>query len=339
MKIEEHKNLKYLNTFMVPSEARFFSVATDNNSLYEILASKEWSESENKMILGGGSNVLFIKDYDGFILKNEIKGISITAEDEYSVTVRVGAGESWHRFVMWSVENEYWGVENLAYIPGTVGAAPVQNIGAYGVEVSSVIQSVEYVSLPEAEKKILFNSECNFSYRNSIFKQKKESYIITYVYFVLKKKGIPLLKYGRVAETLEEKNVKNPNSLDIANIIIDIRKSKLPEVGEIGMAGSFFKNPVVSREHFNDLKAEFPEIKYFELEDDKIKIPAGWILEELGYRGFTNKNVGNYIKHALVITHNGEGTGQEVWDHIQGIIERVNEVFAIVLEPEVNIID
>ncbi len=335
--IETNKNLKDLNTFMVPAIAHYFAIAINNESLYKILASDEWSESKKHLVLGGGSNMLFVNNYDGFVLKNEITGIDITQEDSNSITVRVGAGENWHNFVMWSVKHNYWGIENLAYIPGTVGAAPVQNIGAYGVEVASVISSVEYVLLPNTEKKVIFKNECDFDYRQSIFKKNPEKYIITHVYITLQKNGKALLEYGRVADSLIEKGIKNPTSQDIAEIIIDIRKSKLPEVGEVGMAGSFFKNPIVSKEVFENLKIRFPEIKYFQLENGMIKIPAGWILDELGYRGFHDGNVGNYEKHALVLIHNGQGTGAEIYKHVQNIIKKVYDIFAIDLEPEVNI--
>lgn len=335
--IERNKNIKDYNTFMVPAVVRYFAVAHNNDSLYQILASNEWSGSDKKLILGGGSNMLFVNDYDGFVLKNEIKGIDVVREDDHSVTVRVGAGENWHKFVMWSVEQGYWGIENLALIPGTVGGAPVQNIGAYGVEVADTIESVEYVALPDAEKKICFKSECEFGYRSSIFKTNPGSGIISHVYFRLSKSGTPVLQYGRVAEVLAEKDISEPKPHDIADTIVEIRKSKLPNVREIGMAGSFFKNPVISRDHFADLQAQFPDIKHYDVAAG-VKIPAGWLLEHLGYKGFQNGNVGNYEKHALVVTHNGQGTGQEVWRHVQGIIHKTKEVFGITLEPEVNII-
>lgn len=336
--IEQNKNLKNLNTFMVSATAKYFAIADEDDSLYKILASDEWLKSKKHLVLGGGSNILFVGDYNGFVLKNEIKGIDIVTEDTDSVTVRVGAGNSWHNFVMWSVKNAYWGIENLAYIPGTVGASPVQNIGAYGVEVASVISSVEYILLSDLEKKILFKDECDFEYRNSIFKKNPGKYIITHVYITLQKKGKAILNYGRIAEVLQEKGIKNPTPADIAEIIIHIRKSKLPEIGEIGMAGSFFKNPIISKKQLSKIQEKFPEVKYFEQENDLVKIPAGWILDILGYKGFIDGNVGNYKKHALIITHNGRGTGQEVYRHVQNIIKKVHDVFGIDLEPEVNIV-
>ncbi|MGB0925109.1 MAG: UDP-N-acetylmuramate dehydrogenase [Minisyncoccia bacterium] len=338
MQIEEYKNIKEYNTFMVPAVARYFACATDNESLYAILASDQWSRSEKHLVLGGGSNMLFIDNYDGFVLKNEIAGIDIVRESDVDITMRVGAGESWHDFVMWSVERGYWGIENLAYIPGTVGGAPVQNIGAYGVDVSSVIDSVEYVALPDAEKKIRFHDECEFGYRNSWFKKNIGTHIISHVYIILQKNGTPVLSYGKVAEVLREKNITQPTAQNIADVIIEIRQSKLPEVGEIGMAGSFFKNPVISRSGFDKLQNKIPDIKYFALDNGDIKIPAGWILDYLGYKGFQNGNAGNYKKHALVVTHNGQGTGAEVWSHVQDIIAKVQDEFGIVLEPEVNVI-
>jgi UDP-N-acetylmuramate dehydrogenase len=336
--IEKNKNIKAYNTFMVPVFARYFAIAHDYSSLYQILDSQEWSGTEKKMVLGGGSNMLFTKDYDGFIIKNEIKGITIVHEDAASIIVRVGAGEPWHDFVMWSVERGYWGIENLVLIPGTVGGSPVQNIGAYGVEVGDSIDSIECISLHDGKKQIYTQDECGFGYRTSIFKQQQGGNVfITYVYFKLQKQGTPILHYGGVAEVCAERGITQPTPMDIARVIIDIRKSKLPDVGEIGMAGSFFKNPVVSEEYFTTLQKRFPTIPHFK-SDDGIKIPAGWLLEFLGYKGFQDGNVGNYHKHALVVTHNGQGTGREVWDHVQNIIQKTYDRFGIQLEPEVNIV-
>ncbi len=335
--IEKSKNIKAYNTFMVPVVARYFAIVYDCPSLYQILASDEWSRAEKKMVLGGGSNILFTKDYEGFIIKNEMKGIDIMNEDAESIIVRVGAGEGWDNFVMWSVERGYWGIENLALIPGTVGGSPVQNIGAYGVEVGDYIDSIECISLDTSEKKIYLHDDCAFGYRTSIFKQHPGDAMITYVYFKLQKQGIPVLQYGGVAEVCAERGLVHPTPMDIARVIIDIRKSKLPDVGEIGMAGSFFKNPVVSEEYFITLQKRFPTILHFK-SDEGIKIPAGWLLEFLGYKGFQDGNVGNYDKHALVVTHNGQGTGREVWDHVQNIIQKTYDIFGIQLEPEVNIV-
>ncbi len=338
VKIEREKNLKSLNTFMVPAVARYFASVQNEDEAREIFQSDEWQLAKERFVLGGGSNILFTRDIDGFVLKNEIRGREVLDENDEEVVIRVGAGESWHDFVMWSVERDLWGIENLVYIPGTVGAAPVQNIGAYGVEAKSTIQKVEYIDLEDFEENSIDNRDCEFAYRDSIFKKNPGKYFITHVVFKLHKKGEAVANYGRVAEALEEKDIQNPNSKDIAEIIMEIRKSKLPEIGEIGTAGSFFKNPIISQEAFEKIRENFPEVRYFALENDLVKIPAGWLLDELGYKGFMQGHVGNYKNHALIIVHDGEGTGQEVYEHVQNIMQRVKEVFGIALEPEVNIL-
>lgn len=337
MFIEAGKNLKDLNTFMVPSRAKYFAEFSDKDELFEILKSSEFSQNlDTFLVLGGGSNILFKSDFEGFILKNNIKGINVIAEDEESVTVKVGAGENWNNFVMWSVEKGLWGLENLVYIPGTVGASPVQNIGAYGTEVSDLIQFVDSVRVHNTEHTIFFKNECEFSYRDSFFKKNKD-FIITHVAFKLLKDSRPKISYGKISELLEQKNIKNPSSFDMANIVKEIRQSKLPEVGELGMAGSFFKNPVVSENLFKELLVKFPEIVFFDVPGGK-KIPAGWLLEKAGYKNYQKGNVGNYKKHALIVTHNGKGNGQEVFAHVQDIILKIKNIFNIDLEPEVNII-
>lgn len=336
--IEINKNLKDLNTLMVSTIARYFARVQNDTELHTLLASDEWLGSKKHLILGGGSNVLFVDDYDGFVLKNEIKGIEVLGENNNELIVRVGAGENWHNFVMWSVENDYWGIENLIYIPGTVGAAPVQNIGAYGVEVKSSIQNIEYVDLEHGTIKNITNKDCEFSYRNSFFKQNPEKYFITYVIFKLQKNKKIISSYEPVARALEEKKMKNPSSYDIAEIIMEIRKSKVPDIKEIGTAGSFFKNPIISRKEFEKIQNKFSKIKYFELENNLIKIPAGWILDELKYKGYMNGHIGNYKNHALIVIHDGQGTGREIYEHVLDIIKKTKEVFDINLEPEVKII-
>ncbi len=336
--IEEYKNLRKFNTFMIPVIARYFSRINNVKEALDTFNSKEWKLSGEHIILGGGSNILFTKDYDGFVLKNEIKGIEIIEENENEVLVKVGAGENWHQFVMWSVERGFWGIENLVYIPGTVGAAPVQNIGAYGVEVASSIDAVEYITFSNLENRKISSDHCDFSYRSSFFKKNAGKNFITYVYFRLQKNGKAVLDYGSVKDTLEEKGIFTPKSLDIAHMIIEIRKSKLPEVGDIGTAGSFFKNPIISHRGFEKLKNKFPDIKYFDLENKQKKISAGWLLDTLGYKGVVNGNVGNYKNHALIITHNGNGTGKEIYEYIQNIMKRVKDEFDITLEPEVVIV-
>lgn len=336
--IEQNKNLKELNTFMVPALARYYARVSSKKELYSVIASSEWSASEKHFILGSGSNILFTKDYDGFVLKNEIMGIDCVYEDQDSVRYRVGAGENWNDFVHFIASKSLWGIENLAYIPGVVGASPVQNIGAYGVEVASVISSVEYVDLSDAEHKIRFKDECDFSYRSSWFKKNNSSHIITHVNFSFLKKNKANVSYGLVAQRLEEKGISNPAPKDLVSVITEIRKTKLPELGEIGMAGSFFKNPVVSPDLHRKLLTKHHDLVSYDLGEEGYKIPAGWLLEKAGYKNFKTGNVGNYEKHALIETHNGKGSGEEVYKHVQDIIKTIDDMFSIQLVPEVIIL-
>ncbi len=336
--IERNRDLKEMNTFMVPVKAHYFGLAESVEHVVEILKSDEWKTAEKKVVLGGGSNMLFVTDNIDFVLKNEIGGVGVAYQDTETITIRVGAGEPWASFVLWAADKGYWGIENLAHIPGTVGAAPVQNIGAYGVEVESVISKVDCVHRETLEQKTFSHEECDFSYRNSIFKKERDTYIITNVYFVLQKNGTPNLTYKPVAEAFSESDISKLTPREIADAIIAIRQSKLPEVGEIGMAGSFFKNPIIEQDHFHKLQVVFPDVKYFEMENGDIKVSAGWLLDELGYKGLAEGNVGNYEKHALIVTHNGKGTGLEVYEHIQNIMKKVKDVYNLDLELEVNII-
>ena len=337
MKIQENKSLKSHTTFMVDVSARYFAEINQPQDILKVLDTKQWYNNEH-FILGQGSNTLFTKNYPGIILYNNIQGIKILDQDNESVWVEVGSGESWHDFVMWAVKKNDWGIENLVLVPGTVGGAPVQNIGAYGVEVSETIYNVYAIDIVSGKLKEFLANDCDFSYRNSFFKENNGEYFITKVTFCLSKKPQPRIDYGSISQELETQNINNPAIEDIASTIINIRESKLPKVGELGMAGSFFANPVISLKLFTKIKERFQHIKYFELESGEIKIPAGWIIEELGYKGIRRGDVGTYSKHALVIVNFGEATGSEVWNFAQEIIEQAYDVFGIDLDPEVNIL-
>ena len=239
---------------------------------------------------------------------------------------------------MYTGMRDWWGLENLALIPGTVGGAPVQNIGAYGAEVADRIVQIEAVNLETGEAKTFTKEECEFAYRSSFFKKNIGKYMITYVYFRVELTGTPNTSYGRIADEIQRQNIDHPAPLQIAEIVSSIRRSKLPDVGEIGMAGSFFKNPVIDREHFYILCEKYPDIKYFELENGHVKIPAAWLIETIGLKGVQEGNVGTYDKHALVLVNHGDATGTEVWEFAQKIIQKVQDTFKIQLEPEVNII-
>lgn len=322
---------------MVEVSAKYFVEIHKSSDITKLIETSQWYNSEH-LFLGGGSNILFTQNYPGIIIHNNIKGKDILHEDDTAIHVRVGAGENWHEFVKWSVENGYWGIENLVLIPGTVGAAPVQNIGAYGVEVADSIVSATAVDVLTGEKKTYTHTECEFKYRDSFFKENQGEYCITSVIFRLSKVPQPIIHYGPIQEIINNEGLETPSLQKIAGIITDIRKSKLPDVGSIGMAGSFFKNPIISQQELENIQNKFPDVKFFPLEDGSVKIPAGWIIETLGFKGVTEGKVGTYEKHALVIVNHGNATGKEVWDFARKIMNKVNEVFNIELEPEVNVI-
>ncbi|MCI5051326.1 MAG: UDP-N-acetylmuramate dehydrogenase [Candidatus Pacebacteria bacterium] len=336
MKILEHVSLQPYTTFMTQSEARYFTILETLGDFHELIKTNVWVN--NPYILGGGSNILFTKDYNGLIVVNKLSGKEIVYEDEKVTDVEVFSGESWSELVLWSVEKDYWGIENLALIPGTVGAAPVQNIGAYGVEAKDTIISVKVYDFKTNEIIILGNSDCNFGYRDSIFKQEPHRYFVISVTFRLSKIPRLNLEYGAIVNTLKEHGITDPSAKDMASVVTEIRQRKLPDVGEIGMAGSFFKNPVILEEHFQTIQQKYPDMPFYELENGQVKIPAGWIIETLGYKGIKEGNVGTYDKHALVLVNYGNATGEEVWDFAQKIIKEVKEQFDIIFEPEVIIL-
>ena len=335
MKIEENKSLINYTTFGVDVRAKYFVVINNVSELRDLITHSLWQE-ESHYILGFGSNILFTQDYDGIIVYNNMKGFEILEEDQTSMTIKTSAAENWHDFVMWSVSKNLWGIENLALIPGTVGASPVQNIGAYGVEAKETIVSVDIIDLVTGQGRSLDNKECQFEYRSSIFK-KELNYFVTSVTFKLSKIRQPQLSYDSIVTALTEANIQFPEGQDIANAVTSIRKSKLPNVGEIGMGGSFFKNPVITREHAERLRMQYPDMRSFDLPDGTVKVPAGWLIETLGYKGVQEGNVGTYHKHALVLVNYGQATGAEVWSFAQKIMNHVKQIFDITLEPEVII--
>ncbi|MCA9353027.1 UDP-N-acetylmuramate dehydrogenase, partial [Patescibacteria group bacterium] len=298
MNIERNKSLKPYTTFLVEAFAKYFVSIENVSDLRNLITDPLWQE-EPHYILGRGSNVLFTKDFNGIIVYNQLRGITLESQDDTSVTITVGSGEDWHEFVLTTVKHGWWGIENLTLIPGTVGAAPVQNIGAYGVEAKDTIVSVDVIDLGSGKERTLANHECHFSYRNSIFKQHPE-YFVTRVRFQLSKKPQPKLTYDALNRYLNEHGSVHPTQEEIMNAVIAIRRSKLPDVGSIGMAGSFFKNPIISREQAETLETDYPDIKYFDTPNDQIKVSAAWLIEHLGYKGVQNGSVGTYDKHALV---------------------------------------
>ena len=329
--------LKKFNTFNISAKAKYFYEFLDELSLLQILKNKKY-KNEKLLILGGGSNLLFSRDYDGIILKNSISGIKIISEEKNSLIVEVGAGENWHNFVLWSVEKNLSGIENLALIPGLVGASPIQNIGAYGMEVKDTIIQVTYIDIKTGIIKTLKNNECDFSYRNSIFKKElKNKIVITRVTFKLSKKDLNITKYGAIKYELKSLQ-KLPSCKSICQAVINIRTRKLPDPNKLGNSGSFFKNPIISKEKFKNLQNEFPEIVAYKEHSNKMKVAAGWLIDKAGWRGYKENNVGVYQNQALVIVNYGRATGQEVINLSKDIQESIFKKFQIEIFPEVNII-
>lgn len=337
MKIEKDYNLSKLNTFGINAKALFFTEVESEVDLWELFKCSEFKENK-KMFLGGGSNVLFTKDFDGFIVLNKLKGIRVIEEDSDFVWVRAMGGEIWHELVIFSVEAGYWGIENLSLIPGTVGAAPMQNIGAYGAELKDTLENVEAFNIETGEKKLFSKEECELGYRESIFKNKeKGKYFISAVILKLNKKEKKNISYKILANYLEENKIEVKRSKDISDAVISIRKSKLPDPKILGNDGSFFKNIFITKEQLDTLLNMFPSIPSFE-EDDFIKIPAGWLIEQCGWKGFRGGNVGVHEKQALVLVNYGGATGLEVLELANKIIKSVKDKFGLILVPEVNIV-
>jgi len=329
-------NLLPYNTFGISAFAEEFIDIDSVEQLQNFIKSKTIMPI---LILGGGSNMLFTKNYEGIVLKSSFKGISLEKENETHVWVKAAGGENWHNLVMYCVKMNYGGIENLSLIPGTVGAAPMQNIGAYGVEIKETFDGLEAIDMATGKLQTFNNEQCQFGYRESIFKHKaKGKYFITSVTFKLNKNPKVNTSYGDIKALLTEWHIDNPTIVDVSNAIIKIRQSKLPNPALLGNAGSFFKNPVIDSSHFEILKKEYQDIKSFPSAKGKVKIPAAWLIEKAGWKGKRIGNIGVHEKQALVLVNYGEGTGKEVIDLAYKIIDSVIEKFGIELNTEVNII-
>ena len=292
-------------------------------------------------MLGGGSNILFKNNIVKPIIKIEIRGIEIEKENDNEIFISVGAGENWSNFVDWCVKRDYGGIENLSLIPGNVGSAPIQNIGAYGVELESVFYSCNAISIDEKQLKKFKNEDCQFSYRNSIFKEKlKNKYIITNVVFRLTKLNHKLnISYKPLKELLHKENISKPTIKNISDLVKQIRQSKLPDPKIIGNCGSFFKNPIVSRKKFESLKLKDSLIPYYLIDEGEYKIPAAWLIEKCGFKGIIDGKTGTHKNHSLVIINQGGATGKEIYNFSQKIKKSVLKKFNILLEEEVNIFE
>ncbi len=338
--MKQYINLKEFNTFGIEVFAKEFLALSSKEESIEFFKNNPL-ENENFLILGGGSNLLLTEDFDGLVIHNNLKGIEICEEDDNSVTLKVGAGENWHNFVLHSIELGYSGIENLSLIPGNVGASPMQNIGAYGVEVKDVITKVEAISISTGDVFYFSNKECEFDYRSSIFKTShKNQYFISSVEFKLSKQPNFNVSYGAIKTQLEEHGI-DENSLTtkaISDAVIAIRKSKLPDPSEIGNSGSFFKNPVISEVQFEQLKKKFKDMPAYQLPQGGYKLAAGWLIEKTGWKGYTEGNYGVHKKQALVLVNYGGASGLEIYDLSERILLSVQQKFGVTLEREVNII-
>jgi UDP-N-acetylmuramate dehydrogenase len=332
--IQTNISLKNYNTMSVDVIAKKFYSLNNKDELKDICR----NNYKKFLVIGSGSNILFTKDYDGIVIKNEISGIKTLYEDNNIIIIKVGAGVEWHNFVMHAVNNKWAGIENLALIPGTVGAAPVQNIGAYGQEIKDVVISLEAFEISTLQTVSFLNSDCKFSYRNSIFKQEaKNKFIITSVTFELKKNFQPSLSYPALKSGLKKGNIIEPTIKQIAETVIEIRNSKLPDYFILSNCGSFFTNPFLDKLEFDKFIIKYPKIPFFTF-GEGFKLSAGWLIEQCGWKGKRIGNVGCYKDHALVIVNYGGGTGEEIFEFSQLVIKSVYEKFGITLNYEVNII-
>lgn len=335
----QHKvDLKSLHTFSLPATANSLVTLSSLEQLSS-LANLVKQLPDKPIILGGGSNTVFNGNIKPLIIHVALRGIKLISEDDNQVVLQIAAGENWHQLVKYCLKHGYGGIENLALIPGTVGAAPVQNIGAYGVEISSVIDMVSVFDLEQAKSLTLTATDCGFSYRDSIFKHHPYAnrYLITSVNLRLQKKPNLNLEYGAIKQTLVDNNL-TPTMQNVAAAVIQIRRSKLPDPLEISNAGSFFKNPIISDTEFARLQRQHPDIPHYKLTNNNLKIPAGWLIEKCGWKGKQIDNLGCYAKQALILVNYGGGNGASLNKLIKQIIASVKNKFALNLEAEVNLI-
>lgn len=337
MSIQKNISLKPYNTFGIDVTAKHFVSVNTINNLKEILSLKAYP---NKLVLGGGSNLLLTKDFNGLVIHINLKGIEILSEEHDSVIVKANAGENWHEFVLWCIKNDFGGIENLSLIPGNVGTAPIQNIGAYGVELKDTFESCEALSIETKTLQSFSKSDCNFGYRNSIFKvEAKGKFIITSVNFKLSRNNHKLnVNYGAITSQLESMKVKTPTIQDISKAVISIRESKLPNPKEIGNSGSFFKNPIISKTHFKSLLENFKDIPSYPISEDKVKVPAGWLIEKAGFKGKQFGDYGVHKNQALVLVNYGNAKGSDILNLSKLIQKTVRRLFGISIEAEVNIL-
>ena len=337
MNIVSNFSLKKYNTFGIEACANEFVAVHSIEDLKNILIE---NKTKKKFILGGGSNMLLTKDIEALVIHVDLKGKKIIDQNDDFVFIECQAGENWHEFVLWTINQDFGGLENMSLIPGNVGTTPVQNIGAYGTEIKDTFVSCNAINIENQELKTFSNNECNFGYRESVFKNElKNQYIITSVIFKLTKKNHKInISYGDIKQELDKNNIEIPTLIDVSNAVITIRKSKLPDPKILGNSGSFFKNPVLLKSEFETIHKKFPEMKCYEISETEVKVPAGWLIEQAGFKGKRFGDAGIHENQALVLVNYGKATGQEILNVSAAIQKTVFEMFGIKIEAEVNVI-
>ncbi|SFE78727.1 UDP-N-acetylmuramate dehydrogenase [Flavobacterium xueshanense] len=337
MEIQHNFSLKKYNTFGIEAKAKQFVAIHSVQELKNVL---QENKATQKFILGGGSNMLLTKDIDALVIHIDLKGKKIIKENDDFVWVECQAGESWHEFVLWTIDQNFGALENMSLIPGNIGTTPVQNIGAYGTEIKDTFVSCEAMTIASQEMKTFTKEECHFGYRESIFKNEvKNQYIITSVVFKLTKTNHKInTSYGDISVELARKNITNPTLKDVSNAVITIRKSKLPDPKQLGNSGSFFKNPILLKSDFQKIHQQFPEMKYFDISETEVKVPAGWLIEQAGFKGKRFGDAGIHKNQALVLVNYGNATGQEILNVSKDIQQTIFKMFGIHIEAEVNVI-
>jgi UDP-N-acetylmuramate dehydrogenase len=330
-------SLQPFNTFGIKAKAKWFIEVLTTSELHETLIEHQ---QQPKFILGGGSNMLLTKDIDSLVIKINLKGIQVVNENDNHVWVECMAGETWHDFVMWTLKHDYGGLENLSLIPGSVGASPIQNIGAYGVELKDVFESCEVMFFDKADIHVFYKEDCKFDYRDSIFKNElKNKGVITSICVKLSKTPHQInTEYGAIGLELETMGILEPNIQEVSQAVMNIRQSKLPDPKKIGNSGSFFKNPVISKTHYETLIEKFPTMPHYPVGDINVKVPAGWLIEQSGFKGKRFGDAGIHEKQALVLVNYGNATGKELWELACTIQKTVKNNFGIAIETEVNIL-
>ncbi|MES2763018.1 MAG: UDP-N-acetylmuramate dehydrogenase [Bacteroidota bacterium] len=338
MTISSNISLKHYNTFGIDASSKYFTSVQSIENIRELFQSNEYKNNE-RLILGGGSNLLITKNINALAIKNDLKGIEIVKETSDSVFVKCAAGEVWHEFVLWSIAHNYGGLENLSLIPGCTGASPMQNIGAYGVEIKDTFYELEAIHTETGELRTFSKTDCEFGYRESVFKRKfKNQFIITSVTFQLSKQPVFHIEYGAIKQELDAMKVTELNIQAISQAVINIRSSKLPNPKEIGNAGSFFKNPEVTYDVYERLKNEFPNLVAYPLDNSHYKLAAGWLIETSGLKGYRVGDAGVHKLQALVLVNYGQATGNDIYDLSTHVLQTVKAKFGVDLEREVNII-